>query len=64
MKRIRDTREFNTKFRTIYTNNIKPEEYNEEYERLSYASNQIVTSKVKNKEIFVIKFMILKFLLF
>ena len=54
MKHIRDTREYNTKFRTIYTNNIRPEEYNEEYELLSYASNQIVTSKVKWQHFFLL----------
>ena len=44
--RIRDTRAKNQEFRTIYANQIKPDDYGETSELLDYPSNQVVTSKV------------------
>ena len=44
-KHIRDTRDANRKYRTIYANQIKPDEYEEEEELIEYSSNEVVTSK-------------------
>jgi hypothetical protein len=46
-KRIRDNREKFAKLRTIYVNNVKPENYDGP-EPLNYHDNKIVTSKVLN----------------
>jgi hypothetical protein len=46
LKKIRDTREKYTKLRTIYINNIKPNNYDGE-EPLDYADNRMITSRVK-----------------
>lgn len=45
VKHIRDTRDAKTEFRTVYANQIKPDDYEETTELLKYNSNQIVTSK-------------------
>lgn len=42
---IRDTRDLNSEFRTIYANQIKPDDYEEQSELLDYGNNTIVTSK-------------------
>ncbi|CAF0707238.1 unnamed protein product [Brachionus calyciflorus] len=43
--RIRDTREKNLKYRTIFINNVRPKDYNDSDEPLDYISNKITTSK-------------------
>lgn len=42
---IRDTRDLNAKFRTIYANQTKPHGYDQDSELLEYSSNQVTTSK-------------------
>ena len=48
-QKIRDNREKFTKIRTVYVKNLKPSDYTGD-EPLEYASNKVVTSKVKHFE--------------
>lgn len=43
---IRDTRDKNQEYRTIYANQVKPDDYEETSELLEYPSNRVITSKV------------------
>ena len=45
LKKIRDNREKFSKLRTIFLNNVKPDDYDGE-EVLPYANNEMITSKV------------------
>lgn len=54
-KGLRDTRENEEEYRTIFVNNVRPDGYNGDVP-LKYGDNEIVTSKVYTYSIIISKF--------